>query len=91
MSIATAINDLSGRIQDAYTALEAKGATMPVEKDTWHLSTTIDTIPAGGGDITFALGMPNNHDDNHGITFTIDGIRYPSGTYSLFITNPQSI
>lgn len=49
MSIATAITDLSGRIQGAYAALESKGATMPGTKDTWHLSATIDTIPAGGG------------------------------------------
>ena len=47
MSIATAINDLSGRIQDAYEALSAKGATMPEKKDTWHLSATIDTMPTG--------------------------------------------
>lgn len=62
MSIATAINDLSGRIQDAYTALEAKGATMPVEKDTWHLSTTIDTIPAGEA-TKYGVGINNMFGD----------------------------
>lgn len=45
MSIATAITDLSGRIQDAYTALSAKGATMPATKDSYHLSATVDSIP----------------------------------------------
>lgn len=47
MSIATAITDLSGRIQDAYTALSAKGATMPATKDSYHLSTAIESIPTG--------------------------------------------
>lgn len=52
MSIATALNDLSGRINDAYTALENKGAVMPSEKTTHNLSACIDTIPTGGGDDT---------------------------------------
>ena len=50
MSIATAINDLSSRINDAYTALENKGAVMPSEKTSHNLSACIDTIPSGGGD-----------------------------------------
>lgn len=50
MSIATAINDLSSRIQSAYDACETKGATMPASKTTWNLSSTIESIPAGGGD-----------------------------------------
>ena len=49
MSVATAIADLSGRIQDAYTALEGKGATIPEERTSYNLSATIDTIPSGGG------------------------------------------
>lgn len=47
MSIATAINDLSGRIEDAYTVLEGKGATIPASKDTYHLSAAIDSIETG--------------------------------------------
>lgn len=45
MSVATAIENLSARIQDAYVALSAKGATMPTMKNTANLSATIDTIP----------------------------------------------
>ena len=52
MSIATAINDLSTRIQSAYDACEAKGATMPASKTTWNLSSTIESIPTGGGGAT---------------------------------------
>lgn len=44
MSVATAIENLSGRIQDAYTALSAKGATMPAAKNSYNLSATVDTI-----------------------------------------------
>ena len=50
MSITKAINDLRGRINDAYAALENKGAVIPSEKTTHNLSACIDTIPSGGGD-----------------------------------------
>ena len=49
MSIATAITDLQGRIEDAYDALELKGATIPATKNTYNLPTTIGTISTGGG------------------------------------------
>lgn len=55
MSIATAITDLSGRIQDAYTALEAKGATMPASRTSYNLSSTIGTIPSGGGESIYGI------------------------------------
>lgn len=48
MSIATAITDLSGRIQDAFDAISAMGGTMPATKDSYHLSTAIESIPTGG-------------------------------------------
>ena len=48
-TIAEEITALSGRIQEAYDVCEAKGATMPQSKTTWNLSSTIDSIPAGGG------------------------------------------
>lgn len=47
MSIATAIEDLSGRIQSAYDAVSAMGGEMPQTKDTYHLSAAIESIPAG--------------------------------------------
>ena len=49
MSIATAIRDLSARIDVAYDHIAAKGGTVPAETDSWHLSTAIDSIPTGGG------------------------------------------
>lgn len=40
---------LSAHLEDAYGALEAKGATIPATKNATNLSATIDGIPAGGG------------------------------------------
>lgn len=51
MSVATALTTLSARIQDAYDALEAKGATMPASRNSYNLSATIDTVPTGGGSV----------------------------------------
>lgn len=50
MSIATAITALQGRVEDAYTALQAKGATIPATKNTYNLPTTIGTITSGGSE-----------------------------------------
>lgn len=49
MSVATAITALEGRVQDAYTALAAKGATIPATKNTTNLPAAIASIPSGGG------------------------------------------
>lgn len=48
MSIATAINDLSGRIQDAYDSVEEMGGTIPQTKNSYNLPTAIESIPQGG-------------------------------------------
>ena len=58
MSIATAITDLKGRIEDAYDALEEKGATIPATKNTYNLPTTIGTIQGGGG-TTYGMTVEN--------------------------------
>ena len=47
MSIATAITDLQGRIEDAYDALEDKGATMPSVRNTANMPDAIESIPTG--------------------------------------------
>lgn len=47
-TIAEEINDLKGRISAAYDVCETKGATIPSEKTTWNLSSTIESIPSGG-------------------------------------------
>ena len=47
MSIASAIRDLSARIDVAYDHIAAKGGTVPADTDSWNLSTAIDSIPTG--------------------------------------------
>ncbi len=44
MSVQSAIDNLKGRVSDAYDALEAKGATMPSTKNTANLPTSIGSI-----------------------------------------------
>lgn len=50
MSIASAIRDLSARIDVAYDHIAAKGGTVPADTDSWNLSTAIDSIPTGSAD-----------------------------------------
>ncbi len=71
MSIATAIEDLSGRIQGAYDAISAMGGTMPQVKDTYHLSAAIESIPTG--------------DEMYGISSAAQflGVIQPNGTLTL--------
>ena len=45
MSIASEITRISDNVADAYTAANAKGATMPVSQNSDNLATTIATIP----------------------------------------------
>ena len=47
MSIASEITRISGNVADAYTAANAKGATMPVTQNSDNLATTISTIQTG--------------------------------------------
>ena len=49
MTIASEIQRIKDNIADAYTAAEAKGATMPVTENSDSLATTIESITAGGG------------------------------------------
>ena len=44
MSLQSAIDNLKDRVIDAYDALEAKGATMPLIKNTTNLPTSIGSI-----------------------------------------------
>ena len=50
MSIASEITRITGNISDAYTAAQAKGATMPATQNSDNLATTISTISGGGVD-----------------------------------------
>mgnify|MGYP007012479830 CR=1 FL=1 len=49
MSIASEITRINTNIANAYTSLNAKGATIPQEQNSANLADTIDTISAGGG------------------------------------------
>lgn len=55
MSISTAIIELSARIQDAYTALSSKGASIPNVKNSYNLSSTIDTIQIDDGNLAYFI------------------------------------
>ena len=56
-TIAEEINDLKSRVSSAYDACELKGATIPQDKTTWNLSSTIESIPSGAEMPTF-YGVP---------------------------------
>ena len=45
MSIASEITRITNNVADAYTAAQAKGATMPAAENSDNLATTISTIP----------------------------------------------
>lgn len=49
MSIASEITRISTNVSDAYSAANAKGATMPVSQNSDNLATTILSIPQSGG------------------------------------------
>ncbi|MBR1600792.1 MAG: hypothetical protein IJ677_04365 [Alphaproteobacteria bacterium] len=55
MTIVSEINRIKNNITGAYTALSAKGATMPETQNSANLATTVASVPAGGGDIVTAV------------------------------------
>lgn len=77
MSIATAIDDLKDRIEDAYDALEAKGATIPATKNTYNLPNTIDTISGGGSKYGVPIDGLLGDVDQNGV------LEAPSETFSF--------
>lgn len=54
MTIASEITRIKNNIAGAYTALSAKGATMPATQNSANLATTVASVPAGGGDTVTA-------------------------------------
>lgn len=50
------VQTLSVHLEDAYTALEGKGATIPQQKNATNLSATVDSLPAAGFTIDDLLG-----------------------------------
>lgn len=52
MTIASEITRIKNNIAGAYTALSAKGATMPATQNSANLATTVASVPAGGTTLT---------------------------------------
>lgn len=50
------VHTLSVHLEDAYAALEGKGATIPQQKNATNLSATVDSLPAAGFTIDDLLG-----------------------------------
>lgn len=48
-TIAEEITALRQRISEAYDVIDQKGGDVPLERTSWNLSASIDSIPAGGG------------------------------------------
>lgn len=72
MSIASEITRITGNISDAYTAAQAKGATMPATQNSDNLATTISTISGGGGSGKYKL-FDRVSDDSLGEIGTVCG------------------
>ena len=53
MSIASEITRIKTNIDNAYTALEAKGATIPETKNSANLADTVATVTGGGGETNY--------------------------------------
>lgn len=49
MSIESEITRINNNIAATYTALSAKGATMPATENSANLASTVATVPSGGG------------------------------------------
>lgn len=62
MTIASEIQRVQTNIANAYTSLEAKGATMPDTRNSANLASTIDSVPLAEGNTVqaFALGDAKN-------------------------------
>ena len=85
MTIASEITRIKTNIENAYTALEAKGATIPDEKNSANLASTVNTITGGGG---------SSGETNYlGRIVTEDGVlQFPEESFSFSLpSNATSI
>lgn len=57
MSIASEITRISTNVENAYSAANAKGATMPVSQNSDNLANTILSIPQSGGAVIDSLSI----------------------------------
>lgn len=84
MTIASEITRIKTNIESAYTALEAKGATIPSEKNSANLASTVNSIIGGG----------SSGETNYlGRIVTEDGIlQYPTESFTFSLpSNVTSI
>ena len=81
MTIASEITRIKTNINNAYTALEAKGATIPTEKNSANLASTVNTITTGGGG--------SSGETNYlGKIVTADGtLQFPTENFSFSLPN----
>lgn len=79
------VQTLSVHLEDAYTALEGKGATIPQQKNATNLSATVDSLPAAGFTIDDLLGSTAKD-----LVINVTEIKagnastYSGGAYNLF-------
>lgn len=76
-TIKQAIEALKSRIADAYTAISAKGGTLPATQDSANLPTAIASIPSGSGVVI----------DLNGYSFDAAGTNHPKTIYDLIFNN----
>lgn len=60
MSIQAEINRINTNIVNAYSAIEAKGGTIPIQANSANLASAIESISGGGGDINITNGQIQN-------------------------------
>lgn len=71
-TIKAAITALKGRIAAAYSAISAKGGTLPATQDSDNLASAIATIPSGGGfDFSRFSGFAYAFHDYYGEVFSL--------------------
>lgn len=60
MSIQAEINRINTNIANAYSAIDAKGGTIPIQANSANLASAIESISGGGGDINITNGQIQN-------------------------------
>lgn len=60
MSIQAQIDRINTNIANAYTTIEAKGGTIPIQANSANLASAIESISGGGGDINITNGQIQN-------------------------------